>query len=523
MSSINSRRDFLKFLGYGSLTLSQLNLLQSCTNSKFSAEKLPSSKDDVVLADGLNYYKIISWNDPINPSEVFGFNNDYIDIQELSSTELIMWINHEYANPLFVSGIERTKINIDKERSLVGGSLIQVNKQGSRWIFEKNSPYNRGVRSHTKIPFANNVSVKGSKIVEGTLANCAGGKTPWNTFLSCEENYDAFYGERDLATGKIKYRNNSTNWHKFYPENMPEHYGWVVEIDPYTGSAQKHTNLGRFAHESATCAQSKDSNVVVYSGDDKADECLYKFVSNSKNDLKEGILYVANIEQGKWLPLDLILSPVLKEYFDTQLDVVTYARGAAKIVGGTGLNRPEDIEIHPYTGDMFVALTNNKKKNDWHGSILKISEKDGLHTSTEFTSEIFKFGGAAEGFSSPDNLAFDKQGNLWMVTDISGGIGKGMYRPFKNNGLFLVPNKGKHAGKTIQVGSAPNDAEFTGLCFSLDEKTLFLSVQHPGERTKDLNNPTSHWPDGGIPKPSVIAIHGDFLEQYTQDSVTAYS
>ena len=89
MSSINSRRDFLKFLGYGSLTLSQLSLLQACTTSKFFAKNLPSSKDDAVLADGLNYYKIISWNDPINASEVFGFNNDYIDIQTLSPAELI--------------------------------------------------------------------------------------------------------------------------------------------------------------------------------------------------------------------------------------------------------------------------------------------------------------------------------------------------------------------------------------------------------------------------------------------------
>ncbi len=80
----------------------------------------------------------------------------------------------------------------------------------------------------------------------------------------------------------------------------------------------------------------------------------------------------------------------------------------------------------------------------------------------------------------------------------------------------MIPNSGTSAGQVIQVGSAPTDAEFTGICFDPDEKTMFLSVQHPGERTKDLKKPTSRWPDGGAPKPSVIAIYGDFLNQYTQ-------
>ena len=58
---------------------------------------------------------------------------------------------------------------------------------------------------------------------------------------------------------------------------------------------------------------------------------------------------------------------------------------------------------------------------------------------------------------------------------------------------------------------------FLKICLSVTtiQKTLFLSVQHPGERTTDLNNPTSKWPfdEDKIPKPSVVAITGDLIEK----------
>ncbi len=90
-----------------------------------------------------------------------------------------------------------------------------------------------------------------------------------------------------------------------------------------------------------------------------------------------------------------------------------------------------------------------------------------------------------------------------------------LYRPFKNNSLFVIPRYGQDSGKVIRVASAPKDAELTGPWFSPDGKTLFLSVQHPGEQTRDKNNPTSKWPfdKDGIPKPAVVAISGDLIEK----------
>ncbi len=89
------------------------------------------------------------------------------------------------------------------------------------------------------------------------------------------------------------------------------------------------------------------------------------------------------------------------------------------------------------------------------------------------------------------------------------------YMPFKNNSLFVIPRYGKDAGKVIRVASAPKDAELTGPWFSPDGKTLFLSVQHPGEQTKDIKNPTSTWPfdKDNIPKSAVVAIQGEVIEK----------
>ena len=141
-----------------------------------------------------------------------------------------------------------------------------------------------------------------------------------------------------------------------------------------------------------------------------------------------------------------------------------------------------------------------------------------LKSALEFDFETLKTGGVATGFSCPDNLLFDKAGNLWFTSDISGSkMNKSLeYLPFKNNGLFVLIRNGVQAGEIIQVASAPVDAEFTGPCFSPDGKTLFLSVQHPGERSPSISNLTSTWPNKqGIPKSSVITIEGELINKLT--------
>ena len=88
-------------------------------------------------------------------------------------------------------------------------------------------------------------------------------------------------------------------------------------------------------------------------------------------------------------------------------------------------------------------------------------------------------------------------------------------KKFGNNGLYFIPMSGPHYGKPLQVASAPNEAEITGMSFSKDFKTLFCSIQHPGEKSKSLEQLTSTWPHGKnqIPRPSVVQINGPLLEK----------
>jgi secreted PhoX family phosphatase len=515
-----NRREFLQFLT--GLSLSSL-ALSSCIGgtAKIAPEGLPfipldfTNKDDFVLAKGFESSLLISEGDAISAKDYFGCNNDYTAFIPLSSTSAILWVNHEYPNPLFVSGhiegTDKTKEMVDKERYACGGSLVHIEKDGTKWQIKKESPFNRRISGETEIPMITPRDIAGSKIATGTFANCAGGVTPWKSILTCEENYHDFYGEREredrpLVHGKLE-------WAKFY-QNPPEHYGWVVEVNPKTGVAKKLTGLGRFSHECATCIRTKDGRVAVYSGDDKAGEFLYKFISDTKDSLDKGELFVANISEGKWVSLSRDKNKLLKKNFKDQTDVLIHAREAARLLGATPLDRPEDIEIHPKTGDVFICLTNNYGSLNFHGKILKISESGNDHGSMSFNSSDFMMGG--DDFSCPDNMVFDKWGHLWMSTDISGGsMNKPPYSKFKNNGLFYIPTSGKLSGQVFQVASAPRDAELTGITLSEDGNTLFVSVQHPGEKSKSLDKLTSHWPNGGssTPKSSVMQIQGKLLSK----------
>ena len=98
------------------------------------------------------------------------------------------------------------------------------------------------------------------------------------------------------------------------------------------------------------------------------------------------------------------------------------------------------------------------------------------------------------------------------MTDISSGsLNKGVYTSFKNNGLFVIPTVGPSKGEALQFASGPHECEMTGPFFSPDERTLFLSIQHPGENTTDVSKPTSMWPHrkgDKIPREAVVAIRG---------------
>jgi secreted PhoX family phosphatase len=260
----------------------------------------------------------------------------------------------------------------------------------------------------------------------------------------------------------------------------------------------------------------KDGRLAVYMGDDAKDQCLYKFISEAPGSLERGTLYVADTIKNMWISLNRESNPKLKKQFENQTEVLVRTREAARLVGGTPLDRPEDIKYDGITKSIIVALTNNVPKGNHYGSLLRLKEKNADPLSLEFETSTYVSGGTASGLACPDNLMFDPKGNLWIANDVAGvDLNKPPYETFGNNGLFVVPASGPNAGKVLQVASAPNDAELAGPFLSPDQKTIFLSVQHPGETSKSLEALTSHWPKGGksVPRPSVVAISGPLLDK----------
>jgi secreted PhoX family phosphatase len=528
------RREFLEFMGISTVGFAATNLLSSCAHLERSTTATPlpfqpiaaSAEDQLLLADGFHYDVLIKWGDRLNASgDLFGTHNDYlayIPLKTEESQQGLLWVNHEYLDPMLVSGYrkgqERTRTQVLKEQMVVGGSIVHIRKNGETWAPVADSKYNRRLTARTRIPFSQSARIAGSRSAVGTLANCAGGVTPWQTILTCEENYHNFYGEVHFDNGQrqqLASKDEPYGWEKFFPYPA-EHYGWVVEVDPLTGTAKKHLALGRYGHESATCVQAGDGRTVVYSGDDRADECLYKFISHKPGSIEYGDLYVANMEKGEWILLSHDQQPELQKHFKDQTDVLIRTREAAHRVGGSPLDRPEDIEVEPRTGDVFVALTMNQKRGNLFGSLLRLEEEHGNPLSLRFQTRTFLAGGEENGFACPDNLAFDNRGNLWMACDVSGkDMNKGPFIPFKNNGLFFIPMSGAHAGQAFQVASAPVNAEFTGPYFSPDGRTLFLSVQHPGEYSPSPDAMISHWPLGNneMPRSAVVAIQGPALDK----------
>ncbi|WP_102125330.1 PhoX family protein [Deinococcus planocerae] len=486
----------------------------------------PGNADTLTLPAGYRWQVLAPWGEVFTEGgREIGFNHDFvgffpIDMLEggVSSTDALLTINHEYVNPLFVGGNteDRTPAQIEAEMRSVGVSVVRVRREGGRWKIVAD-PRNRRLDAFTEIeltgPARGSAAVGGATVVRGTVGNCSGGQTPWGTLLTCEENVDG-YAKAWAGSGY-----------------EATHQGWVTEIDPFDPAwrPRKRTAMGRFRHENVAVTLAKDGRVVGYMGDDMQDSCVYKFVSRGRYDpanrranldlLTDGDLYVANFGNGTWVLLDLEKNAKLREakgpdgktLFATQANVLADARAAALAVGGTPVDRPEDIEIHPRTGEVYVALTNNTKHGNYFGQIVRFREDEGDPAARKFLWEVFAVGGPQSGFASPDNLVFDPYGNLWMVTDNS-DLGTNPIKAFHgHNAMFFFPTEGRNAGQAYRFAIGPRDAELTGPVWSPDGRTLFLSVQHPGEDSEGLDKLTSTFaarPGTNIPRPTLVAIEG---------------
>ncbi|CAE6944754.1 Transcriptional initiation protein Tat [Pseudomonas marincola] len=558
-----------------------------------------STADTISLPAGYTSSVLISWGQPLHTGgpafdphgkntasdqEVqFGDSNDGMSLFAMPDDEnrALLAINNEATDYrfLFAHGkAPQSAEDVRKALASEGVSIIEVERRGQSWQFVQGSPFNRRIHGNTPIrvsgPAAGHDWLKtaadssGIEVL-GTFQNCANGQTPWGTYLTCEENFTDCFGSSDAQQAftpaqqryGVSVESEDINWHQHnerfdlakHPNELNRH-GWIVEIDPFDPQSVpvKRTALGRFKHENAAFAETKDGRAVIYMGDDERGEFIYKFISrdkiNRKNPkankdlLDNGSFYVAQFDagdsdknhpkgHGSWIELRHGKNGLTAANgFNSQAEVLINARLAASIVNATRMDRPEWIVVSPIDGKVYCTLTNNAKRgnegqpvggpnpraHNIYGQILRWREANDDHASTALVWDLFLIAGnpqqhagspqagsgnitAQNMFNSPDGMSFDAAGRLWILTD-GDSSNSGDFAGMGNNQMLCAdPASGEI--RRFMVG--PVGCEVTGISFTPDQRTLFVGIQHPGEKG------TSTFPDyqpNGTPRSSVIAI-----------------
>ncbi|MBY6160977.1 PhoX family phosphatase [Mameliella alba] len=582
-----SRRGFLGgALAFGSAaTVFGAGVMGSATSARaqaaaFDFQPIGTATDfEIHVPEGYQWKPVVRWGDALwseadgaySPEtgvafemsdKVFGENTDGMELFAVDGKQVIA-VNSEYVNPKInlPAASEGMPTSADEVRMLQnfqGVTVMEVADNGDGYAVVVDSPLNRRIDHNT--PMTMDGPVAGSDLVKtnadpdgmsplGTLNNCGSGKTLWGTYLTCEENFNGYFGatgEYDATEGfkrygiggegRYAYEKFDARFDLSKEPNEPHRHGWIVEIDPANPDSTpvKHTALGRFKHENAAMTQAKDGRIVVYMGDDERGEFMYKYVSNgtwaegqpTDGLLSDGTLYVAKFNDdltGEWLALT-------PETTGMALDeMLVHARMAGSKVGATTMDRPEWIAVNPVKTEAYCALTNNKnrgikpnaggdetpvggpnpRESNNYGQIVRWVPNGDDHGETAFSWDLYVMAGNPEVydnayagsdnvtpgnmFNSPDGMIFDSKGTLWIQTD--GNYSNEGDFAGQGNNQMLAGNT--ETGEIARFMTGPYGCEVTGMCWSVDRKVAFVGIQHPG----------GSWPDGeGKPRSSVIAV-----------------
>ncbi|PIE12209.1 MAG: transcriptional initiation protein Tat [Rhodobacterales bacterium] len=585
-----SRRGFLGGVltlgGFATLGGATLPTGAQAAGNRFAFDAIASSGEDAIrVPKGYKSEVVVRWADPLwsdgvafdgetrgtaaSQARAFGDNTDGMEIFHHQGKTLLT-VNNEYTNRKTIwgnraDGKAETEDDVEKGMLAHGVTVVELRNDGAGWGIVKDSPFNRRITPQTDMKITG--PARGHALMQtaadptgtttkGTWNNCGSGRTPWGTYLTCEENFNGYFSTEDEAhktSAELKrYGVSSRDWGYGWARiddrfdlsknpNEPNRAGYVVEIDPRdpNSTPKKRTALGRFKHENAECVINNDGRLVIYMGDDERGEFLYRYVSNGvyapgvdTDELMEnGTLYAAQFHDtgaGEWLPLT-------PETTGMELaEICIHTRQAASKMNATTMDRPEWVTANPNSDEVYCALTNNKNRGlkpnkggdttplggpnpreaNRYGQILRWKPHGGDHTADGFVWDLYVLAGnptvheddrkgsanltADNMFNSPDGLAFDSTGLLWIQTD-----GK-----YSNEGDFAGQGNNQMlagdpvTGEIRRFLTGPKECEVTGLCWSADRRTMFVGIQHPGEKGN------SHWPDGGtsVPRSAIIAV-----------------
>ena len=295
----------------------------------------------------------------------------------------------------------------------------------------------------------------------GTELNCAGGPTPWGSWLSCEECFES--PGTDFSRGRLITRD--------------EMHGYVFEVPANeTGLAEPLPikAMGRFEHEA--CAVHEPTG-IVYMTEDRHYSLFYRYLPEVPGRLREGgrlqALAIAGrpaqqthnwsgdraIEVGEslateWIELDDV-NPV-----ENDLRLRGATAGAATFARGEGLCAAG--------GAFAFTCTIGGARRLGQVFLYQPSEMEGRSGEQQQPGRLTLLAEAGEDslLRNADNLTMAPWGDLIVCEDTADHCGLVGIRP---------------DGTQYHIADNPySNSELAGVCFAPDGKTLFVNIQYPG-------------------------------------------